>query len=848
MAMQTQTVYGNLIRPGAYNQAVVQQGATGFSANGIIALVGEADQGPRFSVETDIEATAKFGPDQLGAVQAKYGSGSLVDAFRAAAKPSLDPEIPGAPSRFIFIKTNASVQASSTLASYTGTYATIKAKNYGKTGNLISYSVAANTAEAVPTTGNFSYVPNAGTVNYSIVANGATIAGTSTLTANTTPTAFVSALDSLTGIAATGGVNRNVLTVSGTLLVTANPGGTAGVDVIDVTRSIAWAVQPVAGDTLVIPITAPTPSPIAGAAGDLNKNVGAYVVTASTPTTLRAVKLSDAGAVAPSPGTVTHPVSITPAVNITAVTDLIVYSPVTVSLESGDPVDGIGKSLEIAQLATGTDLLERMAFVLGTTGAVTWVSKTGAAKLIVSASEYKATLSASRQLDQRSESMTAGGEIAIKIGYTGATTATVTVTDLALTTTIDAVAGLNLTLRDYPTLNDLAAYINAQSGYSCAVGTATLGQLPSTTLDNVTAQGILSTFGEKNGRIKIDGYRFFQKVASSSSLVQINDAVQADSGLPKVTTATAYLANGARGASTTADFTAGIDALARITCNFVVPCVSRNSADDIADGLTDVTSNYDIDSINAYARTHVNAMSEFKRRRNRQAIVSKNTSFTEAQTAASNMASYRVAMTFQDTKQTTSNGTIGQFQSYMAAALAAGCQAAGLYKSIFGKIINTSGVLMADGSFDDRDDTQVEDALLAGLLPMGRIESGGFEFISDQTTYGQDDATGTLNSIQGVYTMDVITMTLAQRIERRFKGKSVADVGATAVVQAIESVMEDFLSKKLIAPSSDAPRGYRGITVSIVGPTCTISVEVKRAGCLYFFPITTYISAVTQTA
>jgi len=841
MAQSVQTQYGNLIRPGAYNQAVVQQGATGFAANGIIALVGEADQGPRFSVETDIEATAKFGPDQLGAVQAKYGSGPLVDAFRAAAKPSLDPEIPGSPSRFVFIKTNASVQAYASLASYTGTYATIKAKNYGKTGNLISYSVAANTAEAVPTTGSFSYIPNAGTVNYSIIANGATVAGTSTLTANTTPTAFVAALDGLTGVAATGGVNRNALTVAGTLLVTQNPGG-AGANVIDITRSIAWAVQPVAGDTLVIPVG----SAIVGAA---SANVGAYIVTTSTTTTLRAVKMSDAGAVAPTPGTITTPVTVSPAVSIAAVTDLIVYSPVTVSLEAGDPVDGVGKSLEIAQLATGTDLMERMAFVLGTTGAVTWLSKTSAPKLIVSAAEYKATLSASRQLDQRSESMTAGGEIALKIGYTGATTATVTVTDTKLTTTIDAVAGLDLTLRDYPTLNDLATYINAQSGYSCAVGTATLGQLPSTTLDNTSIpRGILSTFGEKAGRIKIDGYRFYQKVATSSSMVQINDAVQADAGLPKVTTVTAYLANGARGASTTADFTAGIDALNRITCNFVVPCVSRNSDDDKADGLTDVASSYDIDSVNAYARTHVYAMSEFKKRRNRQAIVSKNTSFTEAQTAASNMAAYRVAMTFQDTKQTTSNGTIGQFQSYMAASLAAGMQCAGFYKSVFGKIVNTSGVLMADGSYDDRDDTAVEDALLAGLLPMGRIESGGWEFVSDQTTYGQDDATGTYNSIQGVYTMDLITLSLAQRIERRFKGKSVADVGATAVVQAIESVMEDFLSKKLIAPSSDAPRGYRGITVSISGPTCTISLEVKRAGCLYFFPVTTFISAVTQTA
>src|SRR5258706_12764712 len=111
MAQQFQTVDGNLIIPGAYPKFTVASQNSGLATTGVIALVGEADPGPAFGEEIDLETDAVFGPDQAAAVLAKYGAGQLVDAYRAAADPANDPNIVGAPNRFVLVKTNTGSKA-----------------------------------------------------------------------------------------------------------------------------------------------------------------------------------------------------------------------------------------------------------------------------------------------------------------------------------------------------------------------------------------------------------------------------------------------------------------------------------------------------------------------------------------------------------------------------------------------------------------------------------------------------------------------------------------------------------------------------------------------------------------
>lgn len=820
---------GELVIPGSVASIKVQAAAAGLATSGVLLLVGEADAGPDWSLESKLSNNS-FGPDQFGAVQAKYGSGPLVDAFLQAANPLADERIAGSFSRAVLVKTNVSHLASANLLMYdSSTYKALQALNYGQLGNLISYSTAASIAEVLPTTGSFTWIPTVGTCAVGFRVNGGDKVS-ATIGANATPAAAVAAVDGLSGVAATGGAARVVIPV----VIAGNITATAASPNLTIATSASWTTIPTAGDTLFIPVG----SAIAGAG---TANVGAYVVVSATSNSIVATKLSQAGKAGATPGDAVT-VATVGSTPILATTDFTVAAPVVFTLEAGNPLAGVGKSLEICELTTGTDLLSRAAFALSVTP-TTWVSKTGSPKLVVSGAEHQATLTVARSMDNVNETVVAGGEIALKVSYTG-TTASMTIGASTLTTTVTGGSGgnLSLVLANFPTIGDLADYINAQVGYKCAVWNSALGQQAPSALDMGTF-GICSEFGEYNGRIKDDARRWFQAM-SASTLVQM---AEANAGLPGPTTVTAYLSGGARGATTAAGITSALLALEKVRGNFLVPLFSRDASADKADGITDSASDYTISGIHQGCRSHVLAMSKVKRRKNRQAFVSIRDTFANAKNAAGNMAAARATVSFLDQKCLSSDGTVKQFQPWMDSVIAAAGQASGFYRAMVRKTKNISGSLQAAGDWDDQNDSQVEDALKAGLLPTRQHDNGSWYFVSDQTSYSRD-SNFVYNSFQAVYVADTIAMTAAQRMEDQFAGESVADVSAAAALTFLEGIMADFLRLKLIAPSDDAPLGFKNASVVISGPAMVVNIEVKLAGAIYFIPLSFLVSQVSQTA
>lgn len=848
MAKSLVTDSGTIFIPSAKAQFRVQSQPSGLATTGVLMLVGEADAGPSYTLETDLEFNA-FGPDQVSDVVAKYKSGPLVDAFRAATAAANDPDITGAFQSAILVKTNSGAKAQANLPKIGGgTYAVLADKSYGKLGNQISYQTISAAAESLPTTGSFTYIPNVASLDYRIRVNGGAGVGTS-LVADTSPTLFQTTIDALAGVAATGGATRSLITAAGgrTVAIDAFPPGTTANTVL-VTISTTWDNTPLVGDTFIIPTTAPAllKDPVGGAT---DENVGAYVITAATASTLTAVKLSDAGRVGAVAGVITAPADTAAPVALAAATDVQAFAPVTITLEAGAVIDGIGKALEIAELTTGTDLLSRVAYNLGTTTAVSWVSKLASPQLLTSGTEYQVTLNLARTIDLVQESVTAGGEIALRLGYDG-TTGTVTITDTALTTTVTGGTGTSLTLSlgDYPTVQDLADYISSQTGYSAIPGTASLGQLSPQILDNVTARGICGEHAVQPGRIKSDAFRFYNGV-QASILAQLGvPPAQAGAGIPDVMAALAFLAGGTQGATTNATISAAILALENVRGNFLVPLWSRDATLDIADGLTDSGSTYTVASVHSLAKSHVLSMSTLKRGRNRQAFLSIADTFANSRNTSANLASFRVSCAFEDFKQVDSNGDVQQYLPWMGAVLAAGMQAAGFYRNIEYKGVNTSGVVHRAGDFNPKSDSQMEQALLAGLLPARQALTGGFIFVSDQTTYGKDN-NFVFNSIQAVYAADVVSLTMAQRMETAFIGKSVADVSATIARSFAVGVLADMLNLKLIAPSDDgAEQGWKNLVVQISGNAMKVSVEIKLATAIDFILINFLVSPVQQSA
>ncbi len=933
MATQYVDVNGTLIIPGAYPKVSVIAATGGIAATGVVMLVGEADTGPSY---LDEDPTLNgYGPDQFSAVAAKFGGGSLVNGFRAAANPSIDAQVTGAPQRIYLVKTNTGAKASYSLSrSGLTAYGALRAKTAGQLGNLL-YAVTTQTAEVSPAT-TFTYIPDVAKVqDFRLRINGGaevTVQGTS---AALTPAAWLGAVTGGTAIApagtlgaagvlATGGQNRAALANTNGTLTVSNFGGAS----MTVTRnSFNWDVTPTVGDTCYIP----TGSAIAGAA---SANCGFYIVTAATTTTVNVTKLHDVAA-----STVTNTVTATsgatpPTTTIqffspitlknlagtnrtaigsvtgtltgtgaTATSITVTYSvawanqpqvgdfvfvpnyvaanalataiggwsvvtaststTVTLTRLSDDRapanfgaytvlatsdfvvyrpgIDGVAKTIETTRggTATGAFWYDSASF-----GIAAW-DVTGAS-LLTTGTEATATINVARATDNIQEAYTVGGKVVFKIGYVGTScSVNVGATSIVLTPAGGSGSPQTALYKDFGTLKDLAVWISSKTGFSCSVGSNAYNQLSPTVLDRgvYTAGSSVTSYPNQTAQIKADAYYTKLAIANSST---VEFATSPTAGIPDVQAIT-YFTGGAKGATTDLAVMAALAAAERVTANFVVPCFSRDAAGDIADSLTDSASLYTIAGINAAVLDHVTRMSQFKKRKPRQAFCSYRGTFNAAKSVAQGLASARAVCTFQDVKALASTGSIVQFQPWYGAALAAGFQAAAGYRPIFNKQLNCSGVIQAAGDFFDADDTNVEDAILAGMLVIRARQTGGFSFVSDQTTYGVD-TNFVYNSIQAVYGADTCSMTIAQRMETAFVGQAFADVSAAIALSYLKGVLGDLRRLKFITASGDAPSGYKNASININAPAMAVSVELKLGTGIYFIPINVLVSQVTQTA
>ena len=296
--------------------------------------------------------------------------------------------------------------------------------------------------------------------------------------------------------------------------------------------------------------------------------------------------------------------------------------------------------------------------------------------LFTSATEPKIQLDVKRPDINLNESFSISAEIALSVGYEG-TTATLTKTNTAITTTVTGGAGGNLSinLAQYSTIKDLADFINAQPGYSSVAASGSAQANPSN-LDNVSAIGIATSNAELSGRIKKAVSNYAKALAASSA---VNASQTATQGLPAETASPIFLSGGAKGSTLAADIVAAVDQLEGINVNFVIPLFSQDATSDISEGLTESSSTYSIAAINTIVKNHVLKMSTAKLKKNRTAYLSRWGTFQDAKDEASSLSHYRISLAFQKVSQVNSSGEIEIFQPWMAAVNAGGIKGVATY-------------------------------------------------------------------------------------------------------------------------------------------------------------------------
>lgn len=485
-----------------------------------------------------------------------------------------------------------------------------------------------------------------------------------------------------------------------------------------------------------------------------------------------------------------------------------------------------GQSLTLAHLSSGmTTEAVASATLNGSDDALlyapSYVSTATAARRMDSTAERKVQLVASSAEGESMPTTLIGGNVAFELGYwqSGVTACTASIDANRNLTITPTGGGSTLVIKTgkYKTLQDLANYLNSQTGVYARVPDNRFKSLPSSSLDMATVSILAGqSVPAYNGRWKKDYYDWKQYFADNFSLLAFKEGTMVlKVGLPTAEATTGYLSGAALGATSAASIQAGLDEGLKIDVRIVVPLFSRDAQYDVEDGNTDSDSSYTIASVNAAAKAHASTASSTLFRKERFAYTSFDGSFTDSMQAASEASFERTKMGFQRHDATDGNGEIATFLPWMAmCAVAAGRVQAQLGTSMLRKplLLNSAehvgqlslftDTITQDFNPDDRG--HLENAIAAGLMVLRSVTGFGVRMESpDLTTRSRDnDPQAWVWERENVlFTCDEVTDT-CRRVLENFIGNRTSDTPAGIVKSALESVLLSFIQAGALLSAS----------------------------------------------
>lgn len=509
--------------------------------------------------------------------------------------------------------------------------------------------------------------------------------------------------------------------------------------------------------------------------------------------------------------------------------------------------NGSGRSFEL----TASNGLANIGHVVGLSTAV---------------SEPMATLAIRNPVSTLEESATVGGEVVISLGRdsTGGCTAadvTISASAIVLNQTGATPASISLNKADFPSIQSVVDYVSTLAGWTASAGSVLLGQLSPNVLDRVVGAGAFHASAGNPARIKRDADRVadFFSLSSQVELIPLVGQTEVKKvGLPdqQGVPNAIYLSGGAKGATASSDIVTALSKFEKFRVNSVVPLMSRDATDDIADQLTDAGSTYTIDGIQQAVKTHLSLMVTTKKKSERQGYLSFKGSYVDAKTKIATMAAARIQMVIQDVRQTDSEGNIKWFQPWAGAALLAGARGGSpIGNPMTFKYFNMSGIrhtaqpmstaeqdIVAE--FDP--DTMYDDAIQNALTFWEAPQTGGFRLVVDNTTYGKD-GNWVYNRANVLYAADVLAYDFRNQLENIYVGLK-NTVSAAEIKSTCEAILGSYLAQGITVSTSDAKNGFKQLVVQINGNTVNISVVVKLVEGIDFVLADITLQRASQTA
>lgn len=438
----------------------------------------------------------------------------------------------------------------------------------------------------------------------------------------------------------------------------------------------------------------------------------------------------------------------------------------------------------------------------------------------------------------------------LNIRYIGnGTTATMTISGATqqaktLVTTLagdqtDGSVGLSIQLKNY-TMKTLVDYINNQPGYAANMLTVSLSQKSAIELDPKTAENIKPALVTQR-RLQ----REILELLNTSARVEASIQDQSVVGL--IDNATTFLAGGAKGASTNTNFANGYTASLAEDYNVLLPAVSRDASEDVADalqGFTDAASSYTISAVLNAATTHLLLRGDTKNRKEAMGMGGiRKQSKTAAFAAVAALGSELMQVCIQDCLAIDAAGNERYMHPHVLAAMAAGMRT-GMpvgepltYK--FPNAIQVGHFINPETGLDAGDfnpGLDFDAAIDAGVLFTEKV-AGGNRWVVDNTTYGIDDSF-VYNRGSVMAAAQFVCKTLRETAELAFVGKKVSNGAAQSIKNVIRNKLRELNAPdvNIITASDDAPEGFREDTfvVTVNGNTAKVQVEFKPVQGLDF--------------
>lgn len=525
---------------------------------------------------------------------------------------------------------------------------------------------------------------------------------------------------------------------------------------------------------------------------------------------------------------------------------------------TGAKRDGMGISLEFVASAEYNDI--------GVTVAQQGIALVaGVSEVSLIASNPTRSFTVNRQSDGITETSAStigevGGAPFLTIGCNATTSCELTITSTNFNTVAVGTGASNLTLllNNFATLNDLATFINAQTGYSCTIPTGINGGLPPTVLDRVSGVGIdASTSSIEPGQVKADAYSVTNFFDLNVSLVTA--AQTSFLGLPDTLEQT-FLAGGTRGSSSSSSFDAGFTAFEAETIDTIIPLISQSASDDIAEdaSYTDSSSAYDIDSVHTQAREHCKKMSNTQNRSERNCYVGLRDTFEACKTEAKALNSEFVSLCIQDVQVVGTDGNLTFKQPHVLACLIAGIQAGGevgepaTFKFIAANGIKhvkkqgaTPSILQLFNSDKIGDKNQAIDA---GITVIEAPSSGGVRIVLGNTTY-QRDANFVFNRVSVLEAANFVAKTLRKHLEDTFIGEKARTGTAESIRNFTIAEMRVFLDADIIVgDDTNKGLGWKNLAVSVNGNVATLDITITPVQGIDFILARIVLDNIRQTA